>query len=775
VQEWIRPRGHDVAVLFSRRSRDAYAAEATARGETYTFTDAWGRPRTWLKGEYAYLAPAAASVLLGRCNLKHDVIEEADLDEDRLGEYRAVLVPNAAHLASETIERIERWLRGADRRLIVTGKTNIPPFLLGLTACTPAAVTGYTGWRWRPGSSFANAAWESLYVSGFAGHAVQRVEAAPGSRVLADLVELTGDLTSAATATATTMSPAIVLTDRTAYVANQVLELVGGMLQAHLNVEAVRHWANPTHWGDTLLFFLRYLLLEVGLEPLWHTRLRSFGAYEGVLSFRHDVHGMLDFNFLDYQIENLIPASYDIEDPAFSTNISEAMAREWVARTTRHSFIEPALHNDSSIGDPPTAIRGTGLYEHVRNAAKNLGFAVHTGGRHAGGHMHPETIDAMDYLYAHDEGILGLCTFCYYHMIEYGVRHPDVMVGGAIGNRPLTYITDVRRTIATPGIWFPFHPVVTTDTEWRPLRGWDRTHEFDAAYELVETIFGGHSARVGGVDDHLENGVYSFQYHPELALDPSLNDGKGTLDYLRYAINLAERSHFWIATQRELYQRMADYEALVFQVRHGGREVTVANPTARRIAGMVVEQRQPFGSVWIGAEELVHVVKEAFVTVPPLSPNSQVTLRFEAETVEAPLVRQPSNKGLIVLDARHDPRTGETRIVVSVCRAQPLSVEGVDPEGVYRVQIDDDPAHHVVPRVTRSISVLLGKDATRAAASGRRASSPGVMRFLDLLIAGEEDRFVERTVRITQLPPAEAEAARAASRAATPARTGRVT
>ena len=79
-------------------------------------------------------------------------------------------------------------------------------------------------------------------------------------------------------------------------------------------------------------------------------------------------------------------------------------------------------------------------------------------------------------------------------MIEYGVRNPDVMVGGQIGGKPLTYVTDVRRTIATPGIWFPFHPVVTTDKEWRPLRGWDRTHEYDAAYELVETIFGGHSA-----------------------------------------------------------------------------------------------------------------------------------------------------------------------------------------------------------------------------------------------------------------------------------------
>jgi hypothetical protein len=91
----IRPRGHDVAVLWSRRSRDAYAALAISRGETYRFTDAWGRPRTWLKGEHAYLAPAGAAVLLHRCNLKHDLVEEDDLTADRLGGIRALLVPNA--------------------------------------------------------------------------------------------------------------------------------------------------------------------------------------------------------------------------------------------------------------------------------------------------------------------------------------------------------------------------------------------------------------------------------------------------------------------------------------------------------------------------------------------------------------------------------------------------------------------------------------------------------------------------------------------------------
>jgi len=40
---------------------------------------------------------------------------------------------------------------------------------------------------------------------------------------------------------------------------------------------------------------------------------------------------------------------------------------------------------------------------------------------------------------------------------------------------------------------------------------------------------------------------------------------------------------------------------------------------------------------------------------------------------------------------------------------------------------------------------------------------------------GDENRFVERTIRISRLAAEEAHAARAAIRAAIPARTGRVT
>jgi hypothetical protein len=47
------------------------------------------------------------------------------------------------------------------------------------------------------------------------------------------------------------------------------------------------------------------------------------------------------------------------------------MARDWVERTTQHSFIEPALHNDSRSAIS-TAIFGKGLFEHVAKAGRSL-------------------------------------------------------------------------------------------------------------------------------------------------------------------------------------------------------------------------------------------------------------------------------------------------------------------------------------------------------------------------------------------------------------------
>jgi len=184
--------------------------------------------------------------------------------------------------------------------------------------------------------------------------------------------------------------------------------------------------------------------------------------------------------------------------------------------------------------------------------------------------------------------------------------------------------------------------------------------------------------------------------------------------------------------------------------------VTIGNPTDRRITSMVVEQRLPFGSVWHGDDELVHVAQGRFVTIPPLEPGEKATLRFEPRECDELLLRHPSNKGLVILDARRDPRTNETRIRANVCRKQPLAVEGVDPEGAYEVQVDNGPIQQVGVRTVRTIQAKLDKKTDAAVVQTRRTHTPGTTRFLDLEIEGEDNNFVERTVRIRQIPEPEA-------------------
>jgi hypothetical protein len=50
-------------VLFSERIAPHTPPKRGRARDLYIY-DAWGKPRTWLKGEYAYLAPNAASLLL---------------------------------------------------------------------------------------------------------------------------------------------------------------------------------------------------------------------------------------------------------------------------------------------------------------------------------------------------------------------------------------------------------------------------------------------------------------------------------------------------------------------------------------------------------------------------------------------------------------------------------------------------------------------------------------------------------------------------------------
>jgi hypothetical protein len=724
-----------LAVLFSEQSREVYVKTAREKGATYTFTDAWGNRKTWLKGEYAYLAPNAACAVLNRFNLKHDLINEEALVDRRLCGYRAIVIPNATVLSHQTIGEIQRWLEEDDGHLLVTGKTNLPGHMLGLEDRMEIFPEGYTGWRWSPGTPFSDLrAWERDTITGYEGFTANRVVVTPKARVPAELFEYLGNISCADTAEKRRIGPAVVLTPNSVYIANQVFEFLGGMMQGHLNIEPIRYWANPFHWGDAVVLFLRHLMQEVGLWPLWRTRLRSFGTHDGVLSFRHDVHGHFEFGMLDYEIQNLVPATYDIEDPDVSTTTQPHQAARWVERVSSNNFIEPALHNDSKEGDPPTGVYGTHLHELVTRAEENLGFPVYTCGRHGGGHMHPETLDAMDYLYAHNDRIRGLCTFSFYHMLEYGVRNPDVVKL----ERNLTYASSPYPTVAATGFWFPFQPAVTTDKEWRILRGWDRTHASDCDYDTLDAILNGHSARIPISGDRLENGVYAIQFHPQFTTDPAENNGQGTLGYVRYAINLAERKNYWIASQKDLYQRLQDYRDLLFHVAEDG-SVTLYNPTDRGILGMVLEQKMAFGSVWDDDTELIHVVNDCFITIPPIRPRERKTLRFKTDRTQAPRILQSGTKGIAILDARYRAQDRSIHLRVRVCREQRLQISNTTEGACYLVSIESEKPYEV-HSVVRGIT-----DATIHVDAGY------FVPFIRITVQGDENHFMEKDIVITRI------------------------
>ena len=64
-------------------------------------------------------------------------------------------------------------------------------------------------------------------------------------------------------------------------------------------------------------------------------------------------------------------------------------------------------------------------------------------------------------------------------------------------------------------------------------------------------------------------------------------------------------------------------------------------------------------------------------------------------------------------------------------------------------------------RTVRTIQARLAKGPEAAVAPTRRTPMPGTTRFLDLEVEGEENNFVERTIRIRKIAEPRASAVKA--------------
>ena len=711
----------NIGILWSERTRRANAEEAQRSGAVYTFEDAWGQDKSWLKGQYAYLAPSTVSAALNRFNLKHDFIGDDGLAE-RLSEISLLFLPSAHSLSPAAIDAIERWLDQDGSFLCVSGPTDLPPELLGLEKLVLAQTSGYTAWQWRGDSLFGDRSkWEEWYISGYKGFTTCIAEAKTDATVLADLLEVSGDLSGRDSATLQRVGAGIVQTQKSLFIANALFEHMGGIWQAHLNAEDVRRWFNPLNWAETLLFQLRSVLWSCGQDGHWDTRLRTFGSYDGVMNIRHDPDKSLDLTMLRYQGEHLIPATHTLLDANISPEATTTeMDQDWVREISKFEFIEMGLHNDAIQEAPPKYMMGANLARHVIESEKNLGVRLYTGGRHGGYSVYPEMIDAMDFLYQTVPHFLGLGTFHFHLMAEYGDRTPNPLMDDKV----VTYQTMTSPTIASPGFWFPFHGVVSTTEECRQLRGWDMTHEYDPPPDMIDAVYERPNSRDQDIETALPDGVYQLQYHPLFTVDPSYNNGRGTFDWMCYGIRRAERLNMWQATQRAIYQRVQDYEDVQFRVADGGRTIHAHNPTGRTIEELMVETAIPLGApeqegpdalgagavadedeaeqeveyaslrLEIGQKQdgvvsyLAHIVSNCFFTLPRLGPGASCTIQLEGGGPRHPFVAQANSKSMRFVDVDFVPESGELTIRAYVIRYHGLVVQGYEPGDHVGVEVD---------------------------------------------------------------------------------------
>ena len=339
----------NIGILWSESTRRANAEGALRAGAVYTFQDAWGQEKSWLKGQYAYLAPSTVSACLNRFNLKHSFVGDEGL-VDHLAEVSLLFLPSAHSLTSAAIGAIRSWLERDDTFLCVTGPTNLPPELLGLTRLELGQTEGYTAWQWADDSPFGDRTkWEEWYISGYKGFTTCIAEPVAGATVFADLMEISGDLTGPETATRQRIGAGIVQTDKSLFIANALFEYLGGVWQ----------------------------------KGPWDTRLRTFGSYDGVMNIRHDPDKSVDMTMLRYQGEHLIPATHTLLDANISPEATTTeMDQEWVREISKFPFIEIGLHNDAIQESPPKWMMGANLARHVTESEKNLGVRLYTGGRH---------------------------------------------------------------------------------------------------------------------------------------------------------------------------------------------------------------------------------------------------------------------------------------------------------------------------------------------------------------------------------------------------------
>jgi hypothetical protein len=540
----FRKGGSRVGILYSSSSHRRLSNMAEQEGGIYKFEGAT-RNVTWLKGEYAYLAPNGAASLMRRLCIKFSWVTDEDLIEPRyLESYHTLIVPHAIALPIQAHKALSDWVNKGGY-LLATGQIDLPAELLGLSAVKWYQPKGYSAIDYGKYS----------VIAGLRGYTVGACQPTSETQVLASAYEVVNPQEGMEGWMSYPLGPAVLKTGKVLYISLPLFETFGAMLQGHVNFEDIRSWGHRFKYLDWLVRFVKEMFENSGWKHLWRVRVKPWGEYRGVVVLRHDVDESSDLTYLDFERKNGIPATYAVLD--------DRHRRHWLKAIASHPAAEAAYHFDSGPGkitlfntlsggsrrvtaNVLKKTTGKGLSKQVRNARDVLSIPIFTAQRHNSYFFYPEIIDAMDYLYKEAPEVLGLGTM---------FRFTNIMFGGEKKEDGSTYI--VRHPDTSVPFWFPFKLWYASTDSHYALQGWDITHVLEPEPWLTELLF--------RQEEYLEDGVFTFGFHPAHCWGKSFRQ-EGNWEWYKYAVELGEAQGYLFLTCKEVFERMNQWENLGFGV-----------------------------------------------------------------------------------------------------------------------------------------------------------------------------------------------------------------
>jgi len=536
-----------LGILYSQSSHSWLKKMAEQSRSIYRFEGTTDTVR-WLKGEYAYLAPNGAASVLRRLCIKFDWLREKEITEPViLSAYHTLMVPHAVALPDEVRKALMAWVDQGGC-LLVTGRTDIPKKLLGVSNVEWYQPQGYTGIDYKG----------HQLITGYRGYTVGLVEPTSGSEVLASGYETKGLGKETDFKEHHPLGPAVIQSGKVIYITLPLFETIGAMLQGHVNFEEIRGVGHRFKYLDRLGRFVKDILEEARWQHLWHVRVKPWGEYSGVVVLRHDVDESTDTTYLDYEQKNHIPATYAILDNHHRPH--------WLDAVANHPEAEAAYHFDIGTeritwfeqllvrlkGDtPPVSNKadGKGLWNQMKKARDLLGIPISTGQRHNSFFHYPEIVDAMNYLYKEEPEVLGLGTM---------FRFTNFMFGARTKEDDNTYV--VQHPDTSIPFWFPYKLWYASADHHHMLRGWDITHVLEPEPWLTEHLL--------DQEEYLEDGVYTLGFHPAHCRGKSFRP-EGNWQWFEKAVELGHSHGYLFATCREVFERMNYWEYLGFGFHQG--------------------------------------------------------------------------------------------------------------------------------------------------------------------------------------------------------------